>query len=308
VVLYNWTFAPVAVPAGTFVAAGEQAFATAADVVVPRGRLTSDGRIGAGDVAVGVTAAAVGPAANVAANAIDVVVDAEIDQQLRGFPENPQRRVDNPEPTAGGVDTTGPQFTEEDVAAAQAALLASLDEAVADELAGTGDAIFADPAERAEPAIDGLDGLAGTRDQEAAEITGTLAYDRLLVDRDEVIDRARERFATDASVLPDGHELLPGAIEVEVGEARRDGDAVVVSVSVTGASTPAIDRSEVIERVQGRTEDDARAALADLGDVTIDLWPGWVGDVPGLDWRIDVAIAGEPATLPIPSASGSLAP
>ncbi len=65
VVLYNWTFAPVTVPAGTFVAAGEQAFATQAEVVVPRGRLTGDGRIGAGDIAVAVAAAVAGPAANV---------------------------------------------------------------------------------------------------------------------------------------------------------------------------------------------------------------------------------------------------
>jgi hypothetical protein len=250
----------------------------------------------------------VGPAANVPAEAIDEVLTRSVDARLRGFANNDRRRVVNPQMTAGGVDTTGPEFTEEDVSAAQAELLASLEQAMADELAGTGNAIFADPAEPAEPAIDGLDGLAGTRDQEAAEITGTLAYDRLLVERDDVIDLARERFATDASVLPEGHELLSGAIEVELGAARRDGDALVVSVSVRGASTPAIDRNEVVERAQGRTEEDAKAALADLGDVAIDLWPGWVGEVPGLDWRIDVAIAGDPETLPIPPASGSLAP
>ncbi len=308
VVLYNWTFFPVAVPAGTFVAAGEQAFATAADVVVPRGRLTSDGRIGAGDVAVGVSAAAVGPAANVPAKAIDVVVDAEIDQQLRGFPENPERRVDNPEPTAGGVDTTGLEFTDDDVSTAQAALLASLDRAVADELAGTRNAIFADPAEPAEAVIEGLDGLVGTRDQETAEISGSLAYDRLLAQPEEVIDLAQERFATDASVLPEGHELLLGAIEVEVGGARRDGDALVVPVSVRGASTAAISRDEVIERIKGRSQEDATATLDDLGDVSIDLWPSWVGEVPRLDWRIDVVIAGTSEAPPTPSASGSLGP
>ena len=101
VTFYNWTFAPVEVPGGTFVAAGEQAFATQADVTVPRGSLTAQGTIAAGEQSVAVVAAAPGPAANVPADAIDTVVDEQVDARLRGFPENPQRRVRNFEPTGG---------------------------------------------------------------------------------------------------------------------------------------------------------------------------------------------------------------
>ena len=180
VVLYNWTFAPVTVPAGTFVAAGEQAFATQAEVVVPRGRLTGDGRIGAGDIAVAVAAAVAGPAANVGPGAINVVVNEGIDQQLRGFPENPERRVDNPEATAGGVDDTGTEIAQQDVDAATASLVGALDAAVADALGATGDAVYADPPEPPAPVIEGLDGSSGDprpgvgRDQRHARLRSPL--------------------------------------------------------------------------------------------------------------------------------------
>jgi hypothetical protein len=303
VVFFNWTFAAVEVAAGELVAAGDQAFATQASIVVPPGTLTSDGRIQAGDASVGVLAAAVGPAANVRAGAIDTVLNDGLARRLRGFPNNPERLVVNPEATDGGVDTTGPEITQEDVDSARAALLEALEADVAEALEGTGDVIFADPAEPPEPVIEGIDGLVETRDEETAEISGSLAYERLTVDRDEVVALAEERLLADPAVLPESHELLPDATEVTIGETRREGDAVVVNVSLTGASTPAIDQDEIIERIRGRPGEEARGALADLGDPTIELWPGWVESVPGLDWRIEVEIVGEPAASLLPSAS-----
>jgi hypothetical protein len=103
-------------------------------------------------------------------------------------------------------------------------------------------------------------------------------------------------------VLPAGHEQLPSEISVTIGEARREGDAMVVAVSLTGASTPAIDRDEVVERVRDRSVDDARDALRDLGDATIAMWPDWVTTVPGIDWRIEVTITGGGPIEPAPSA------
>ena len=79
-------------------------------------------------------------------------------------------------------------------------------------------------------------------------------------------------------------------------------------MTVTGASTPVIDRDEVVDRVRGRSVDEAEAALAGLGTATVDLWPGWVSSVPGIDWRIEVRIAGEDVTTPVPSSSASVAP
>jgi hypothetical protein len=289
VVLFNWTFQPVFVPAGTFVAAGEQAFATQADVTVPRGRLTLDGRIAAGDVTVAVLAAAPGPAGNVDAHAIDTVVNEGVDQQLRGFPENPERRVDNADATSGGAEDTGPEFTQADVDAAVAELTDALEAEVARALGESGDAVFADAAAAPEPVIEGVDGLVGTRDQPTAELSGTLAYDRLSAPAEDVRAQAREQFASEAGErVPPGMELAADATRVELGAARREGDALVVAVTVTGAAAAAIDPDAVVERVAGRSVADAVANLADLGDATIDLWPGWVTSVPGGAWRIEV--------------------
>ena len=303
VVFFNFNVVDVAVDAGTLVAAGDQAFATLVDIVVPAGSLTPDGRIQAGDAAVGISAAAVGPAANVPAEAIDTILDQNVAARLRGFGNNPERLVTNPEATAGGVDETGPEIVQADVDAAQAALLEQLSAEAADAVAVTGDALFADPSEPPQPVVEGVEGLVGTRDRESAEVTGTLAYDRLVVDRDDVSSIATERFLADPAVLPDGHEYLPSEIEVTFGEARREGGALVVAVSVTGASTPAIDRDEVVQRVRDRSIPDAHAALSNLGDATIALWPDWVTTVPGLDWRIEVTITGNGGPIgPGPSA------
>ena len=308
VVFRNFNSFNVAVDAGTLVAAGEQAFETTVDIVVPAGTLTAEGTILAGEESASVVAAAVGPNANVPPEAIDTILSQNVAARLRGFPNNNQRLVLNPEATAGGIDDIGTEITQPDVDAALAAMLEELDVAVADALDATDDAIFVDPADPPEPAVEGLDGLVGTRDQESAEISGTLAYDRLSVERNEVIAMATERLLDDAAILPPGHELVASGTEVSIGEARRDGDALIVTVTVTSASTPAVDRDEVIERVRGRSVDEARAALADLGDPTVELWPGWVGAVPELDWRIDVVIAGDRDTTPTPSSSASGAP
>ncbi|MGI8999961.1 MAG: hypothetical protein ACR2GO_09675 [Candidatus Limnocylindria bacterium] len=287
----NFNTVDVAVGAGTLVAAGEQAFETTAEIVVPAGALTGAGTIQAGEEAVGVAASAIGPDANVPAEAIDTILTQSVAARLRGFPNNSQRLVLNPEATANGVDTTGPEITQQDVDAALAALIQALDDALADELGGSGDAIIADPVEQPEPIIDGVDGLVEMRDQESAEISGTLAFDRLIIERDEVVSMAEQRLLDDPSALPDGHEAVLGATEVTIGEARRAADALVVSVNVSGASTPAIDRAEVIQRIRGRSIQEARDALAALGDATIELWPAWVASVPELEWRIDVEVA-----------------
>ncbi len=214
---------------------------------------------------------------------------------LRGFPENPERRVTNPEATAGGLDTTGPEILQVDVDAAIAATRAELDGLLADELGSTGGAVTADAAGAVEPTFEGLDGLVGTRDQPEAEVSGTLAYDRLSAERGEVVERAEERLAADETALPPEHDLLQDATRVTIGEARAEDDGLLVAVTVTGASASRLDRDDVLARVSGRSAEDAEGALSELGGATVDLWPGWVATVPELDWRIDLVIEGAPA-------------
>lgn len=294
VVFRNFNTVGVAIGTGTLVAAGEQAFETTAEVVVPAGSLTGAGTIQAGEAPVEVAAAAVGPAANVAADAIDTILTQSVAAGLRGFPNNEARLVLNPEPTVGGLDTTGPEFTQPDADAARAALIDALDLAAADALEGSGVAIFADPHEPATPVVDGLDGLVGTRDQATADISGTLAYDRLGADPEQVIDAAEARLLADVTVLPAGHQLVTSATEVAIDEVRREDDALVVRVAVMAASTPVIDRDEVTELIRGRSVEEAGAALTDMGDATVAVWPAWAASVPELEWRIELRVAGPP--------------
>jgi hypothetical protein len=291
VVLFNWTFAAVAVPAGTFVAAGEQAFATQADVTVPRGRLTLAGTIEAGTIEVAVLAAASGPAANVDAQAINVVVNESVDAQLRGFPENPERRVVNPQPTSGGIDESGPLITQADVDAAVNTLRETLSNEVNAETAADPDELVV-AAERPEPVITGRDGLAGTRDQPEAEIAGTLDWEVLRVEMADVEQAAVAQLPAEAALPPD-EEILPDSVSVEVNGARVVGDAMEVDVRVTAAATTAIDPDEVAGEIAGMTPEEAQSALADIGEVTVELWPPWVTEVPTMDWRVEVRV-GEP--------------
>ncbi|MBA2631581.1 MAG: hypothetical protein H0U86_01050, partial [Chloroflexi bacterium] len=87
-----------------------------------------------------------------------------------------------------------------------------------------------------------------------------------------------------------------------IGGARADGDRLIVDVTVSAASAPRPDREDVLERVRGRSADEAEAALAGIGSASVELWPAWVGSVPELDWRINVRI-GDASGDPGPSAT-----
>lgn len=303
VVFLNWNIVPVTVLAGTFVAAGEQAFATEGEVVVPRGRLTGAGVIQAGEQSVPVVAAAVGPAANLPAEAIDTILDDETAARLRGFPENPEQLVVNPEATAGGVDTTGPEITQADVDAAVAALREALATAAAEALGQSNDLLHADAPTPSEPVISGTDDLVGRRDVPSAEIGGELSYDRLGVEHDRIEELARERFMADDDVVPDGRQLLDESMPVDIGAVERQEDRLVVEAAVRGRVMVEIDAAVVRDRVIGLSEAEAEAALADLGEAEVELWPGWVSTVPESEWRLDVQIVGGQAAEPLPTGS-----
>jgi hypothetical protein len=289
VVLFNWTFFPVEVPAGTFVAAGEQAFGVVDTVIVPPGDLTSAGTIQAGEAAVGVEAAAPGAAANVAAGAIDTVLDDGTAAQLRGFPSNPERLVINPEPTSGGVDTSGPEVTQADVDAAVAALREDLAQSAADAGAAAPDGVVA-ATEPAEPTIEGIEDLVGTPDQETTEIRGSQAWEVVVADSAEVTAMAEQSMLADPDAIPEGMEVLEGTTTVALGEATLDGESMRVETTVSARAATVIDPDDVRALVTGLPADEAEAALADIGEATVDLWPGWVTTVPGMDWRVEVRV------------------
>lgn len=303
VVLFNWTFFPVRVPAGTFVAAGEQAFATQTEVVVPRGSLTGDGRIAAGDISVAVVAAAAGLDGNVDAEAIDTIVNEGIDAQLRGFPENPERRVINPEPTTGGTDATGSEILQADVDAALAALRADLADAVDDAIPDDGGVVVR-PDAPAEPAIAIPDDLVGRRDEVEVELTGTQPWEAWLVDPAALESAAVDRLETDPGLVPDGYAIVPDATTVELTTPAVVDGVLVADATVTARAAPAIDRDAVLATIAGMTAADAEAALADIGAADVTLWPGWTSTVPGVAWRVELRIDGaDPAPSSAPSGS-----
>lgn len=287
----NFNVGAVEVPAGTLVAAGEQAFETTEAVTVPSGSLTPDGRIQGGEGSAPIVAAAAGPDANVAAEAIGTVLSQGVAARLRGFPGNTARLVINYEPTEGGQLASGPEITEADLEGALTALRAELSRLAGERVAGESDEerITVSSVD-AEPVIDLPDGLVGTRDQPEVRIGGTLGWAVTSVDRETVRAEAEARFADDPGVRAEGRELLDGSVEVGIGQARLDGDAVSLAATVTGRSAADVDRETVLARAQGRSVEEAREALAEIGDARVELWPGWVTSVPELDWRIEVRI------------------
>jgi len=295
VTFFNFNVFDVQVPAETLVATGQeegdQAFGTREAILVPAAEFDPfSGGITAGEASVDVTAAAPGPDGNVEAGMIDTVLDPDLAGQLRGFPTIPNNLVTNVDPTSGGATDTGLEFSQEDVDAALAELHEALVADIAERTAETEGMLVADVAEPPEPVIQGLEDLVGRRDVETVQITGTLAYDRLAVDPAVVEELAIQRLAGDPSLVPDGWELVAAATEVALGEVSRQGDSLLVDVTITGERTPVIERETVLERVIGLSEEEAISALGSLGRATVELWPVWVGTVPDSDWRIEFEI------------------
>lgn len=301
VVLYNWSGSAVDVPARSYVVANAEAFETVVPSLVPAGRLLPSGLIEAGQATVGVMASAPGSQANLPAGEINVVLDENLRARLRGFADNPNRLVENLQPTSGGGETTGPEITQADVEAAVAALRSALAAEVEREI-GASDALVVPIGEPAEPALADAASLVGERDQPAVGIDGSLEYDRWVVERDELARLALDRLRSDPDAVPIGFRVLDDSGRITIGDASGSLEGAAVTVIVSARARAEVDIADVVARVRGLTREEARSALAELGDATIDLWPGWVTSVPELDSRIDVRIEGaEPD--PAPSSS-----
>ncbi|HET6381436.1 MAG TPA: baseplate J/gp47 family protein, partial [candidate division Zixibacteria bacterium] len=295
VVFLNWNIGrAVLVPAGAQVAAGDVVFETVEAVAVPPARLIRFNplTVESGEASVGVVAVEPGPQGNVAAGAINTVVDESLANQLRGLPDNPERLVVNREATAGGVDRSGPLIREEDVAATRSALVEALTAQIEEARRELGDAVVAETAP-SDPSIAVPEGLAGTRDQESFELSGSQEYRWVHADRASVVAAAEERALADASLVAEGFGLDPDSLQVEIVRAATDGEALLVEARVTGRMIADVDPGAVRSQVAGLSEQEAVAALAPLGAVDVELWPGWVDAVPRLEWRIDVRVVSD---------------
>ena len=287
VTFFNWNTVAVEVPQGTQVSVGgTTAFVTLERIVVPRGRFGAP--IEPGTKSVQVAAVVPGEGGNVAAGAIDTIDDASVRQFLRGFPENPNRLVENAEPTAGGLETTHPVIQQSDIDAVVAAIEADLQLQLSDALGDDPDRIYAEAPDTELPSIEVPEELLGTEDTATFELSGTLAVDRAYGSRADVDQAARTAMLSLGGLAGEGSMILEDSIEVEPRGVTEVEGRLEVQVTVTALKAVRIDEAQVRERIAGKTVDEATAELQGLGEVDIDLWPAWVDKVPILDIRIEI--------------------
>jgi hypothetical protein len=296
----NWNYRSVAVAKGTRVAAGDVIFATTQEISVPAGTLTGRGTIQAGQGNAPIVAVEPGPAGNVAAGAVNRIEDRRTANDLRGFPSK-LPLVHNDAPTTGGAENHAPQIQQADVDALRQQIADGLRQQLAARLAeASANSVLGPAGGDEQPTINVPDDLVGKVGAETFELSGTLAYQRLAVPRDELIALARQKLLDDPALTPPGASILPDSIQVVIGEASGDGKGLQVAVSVTAAAAPNLDPAAIRRRIANLTASEAQAALAEIGPASVTLWPAWVGRVPALDWRVSV----EADALP-PQASGS---
>ncbi len=289
---------------GTIVSAGDVTFATVETIVVPEGKFTGRG-VQPGAAAVGIGAVDPGPAGNVAAGAIDTIRDAQIRFCLTGFVGTVSRLVNNPKPTTGGAENHQPEILQADVDAAVSQLRATLLDALTTTLKARSADLLVVPSPKPEqPSITVPDGLVGKRGDASFKLSGTLSFDRAAVPRADVLAAARDRLLSDTGRLPAGTTWLTDSVRVDLGAVAGGGNGVSVPANVTASAAPELDVAAIRRRIVGLTAAEAEAALADIGHVRVDLWPGWVERVPSMSWRVDVELhqAGADASA-VPSAS-----
>ncbi|MDQ6683067.1 MAG: baseplate J/gp47 family protein [Chloroflexota bacterium] len=291
VVFYNFNFAPVGVPSGTQVAAGSAVFVTVERVVVGPGAIAPGGQIAAGEAQVGVKATASGPSGNVAPGSINQVLDPSTDAALRAYPNNVQPVVvENRAATSGGAQRSGTSIQQSDVDQAVAALQKQLADALATRLPPAAESAAAAAPGTEKAAIQVPSGLVGKHDQATFQLSGSMTYDRATVAMTDVIAAAGARLTNDPGSVPSGRALVAGSLDVQKGDPRRDGDRLIVPISVKARSSARIDADRVRDQVLGKSLKEAVAALDGLGEVRVLLWPGWVTEVPRLPFRVSVEV------------------
>ena len=293
----------VTIPSGSKVSTGNGImFATTEDMTVPRAQFQHGFR--PGTASVGVSAVGPGPAGNVAAGAINQVPSGYSSILLE---------VTNPNATSGGTSTTTTQIQKKDTDAAMASLTKNLKTqfnawAAAPGGLTPGSTAFAKTAILGTISPDSdptaLIGLAQPNFQLALTASGSITA----VDESTVASLAAGRLGTS---VPTDFTLVAGSEKVTLGTSRVDGDAVVFPVTVTASQVRNLDPDTLRGLVAGKSIDEARSILASYGTVDIQTWPGFVGTVPSLAWRLNLTIdtssvAGSPGPAGSSSAPASL--
>ncbi len=293
----NDTGGSVTIPAGSKVSTGNGImFATTQDVTVPRAQFQHGFR--PGTASVGVSAVGAGPGGNVPSGAIDQVPPGYSSVLLD---------VTNPAATSGGTSTTTIQIQKKDTDAALASLTKNLRTQFSAWAAAPGGltagstafpktAVLGVISPDNDPAT--LIGVAQPNFELAVSASGSITA----VDESTVTSLAAGRLGTS---VPTDFTLVAGSEKVSLGTSRVDGDAVVFPVTVTASQVRNLDPDTLRGLVAGKSVDEARSILTGYGTVDIQTWPGFVGTVPSLAWRLTLTIDTSSVTGSPPSAGSS---
>lgn len=292
------TSASAQVPSGSKVSTGSGiAFQTTADVTVPRATPLPPLGLRPGIASVGVSAVAPGPAGNVPAGSIRQVPSANSSILLK---------VTNPTATSGGVSTTSVQVQKKDTDAAVATLTKDIKQQFASWLSAPGDlasgstvfsktGVLGTLSPDTEPAS-----LVGTNEP-TFELTLTASASVTTVDQSTVSSLAASRLETSIAA---SYSLLSGSEKVTIGTPRADSAAVIFPVTATASVVRHLDPDTLRAMIAGKSVEEARSILAGYGDVEIQTWPGFVGTIPSLAWRLTLTINTE-AAPPSPGVEAS---
>jgi hypothetical protein len=300
------TVSSVQFPAGSLVSTPNGvSFATTEDLSIPRARFGHPAPNGT----VGIKAVKGGPGGNVPADAIN--------QLPSGFASY-LYAVDNAAATSGGSATTTVQIQKADTDAAVASLTKNLKSQFT-AWAAAPDGLSPGSTAYPKTAILGT----ASPDNDPATLIGvvqptfqlglTASASVTAVDQATVTTLAASRLE---SSVAESFRLVSGSTTVTVGTPRTDGAAVIFPVTATARVVRDLDPDTLRGQVAGKSIDEARSILAAYGAVDIQTWPGFVGTVPSLAWRLSLSIdtsqaGGSPAPGPsssVPAGQPSGAP
>ena len=242
-------------------------FQTTRTVTLPRGQ---DGS--ASDVTAPVEAITAGVDGNVEAGAISVVPSLE--GQGIG--------VTNPQPSTGGSTSPASRVTAADydraVVELRNRLAGALDAYLRDPAdTPTGLTIFPESASLGSLTLDPPAEAVVGRDAGTFRLSASVDAQVLAVDEATVDETVRAQLLV---AVPAELAIVPGSVRVEHGEGIVDGERITFSSTASADALPRFEPSALVARIAGLPVSDAQAILDELGTATVNVWPGFLGDLP----------------------------
>jgi hypothetical protein len=255
---------------------------------MPKAKVIGGTTIQPGTDSVRVEAVKAGTEGNVPANAIRNVPSGQDPLLIR---------VTNNAETKGGDRSESTRVSQEDVDVAVAELTKELEQQMATALADpatapAGTTLITETADtgdvKATPALDRLVG----RNAQTFKLTLAATGQVIAVDTGVL-----EPFATDAltAAVPEGAVLFPESIRTTIGSPTVDGGVVSFDIGATGQAWRPLDEATLLAQVRGRSVLEAEDALAEYGEVAIEVWPFYVATIPDGDRATLTVIAPTPS-------------